>query len=91
MTPTQIERGRRWLFELLDLLPDLRVLIALGKKAQKSVVGAGGELTGRQIAVIEAPHPSPIQAGVTRGRSLEQINQAFHDARLLAAEGGGRA
>ncbi len=79
----EVERGRQYLSRLLDLTPEVSVLLALGKPAQVSVGGARADLVARGITVIEAPHPSPISAGVTRGRSLAEFEAAVAVARDL--------
>ena len=76
----EVETGRRYLMELLNLAPDVRVVLALGRKAQRSVAGATQALAGRGVHVIEAPHPGPIPAGTTSGRSLLEVNEAFRSA-----------
>jgi hypothetical protein len=43
-------------------------------------------LGGRGIQVLEAPHPGPIPAGVTKGRSLLEVNACLTRA-LEIAEG----
>ncbi len=77
ITTPQVERGRRYLVELLTLAPSIRVVIALGRPAQRSVAGVADQLAERGIELIEAPHPSPIPAASTRGKSLMEIHAAF--------------
>lgn len=76
VTPSDVEQGRHYLGQLLDLAPDIRVVLALGKPAQTSIAGYERDLRSRGVEVIAAPHPSPISAGVTRGKSLELLNEA---------------
>ncbi len=83
ITKAQVERGRRYLVELLTLAPSIRVVIALGKPAQRSVAGVADQLAQRGIELIEAPHPSPIPAGLTGGDSLVEVNAAFAKAKKL--------
>lgn len=73
--------GRSYLLRLLDLAPEVRVVVAMGKKAQASVSGAADALEERGILLIEAPHPGPIPAGVTGGESLRAVADAFRAAR----------
>ena len=80
VTATDVDRGRDYLRQLLDLAPDVRVVLALGKPAQASVASANDVLAARGIRVINAPHPSPIPAAATRGRSLEAFNAAVAEA-----------
>jgi uracil-DNA glycosylase len=84
VTGHQVERGRRYLARLLDLAPSVRVVVALGRPAQRCVAGATELLSGRGVQVIRAPHPSPIPAGLTGGRSLREVEAAFREALRLA-------
>ncbi len=83
ITKAQEERGRRYLVDLLALAPSIRVVVALGKPAQRSVAGVADQLAERGIELIEAPHPSPIPAASTRGKSLVEVNAAFAKALKL--------
>jgi uracil-DNA glycosylase len=80
VTDQQVERGRRYLLRLLDLAPAVRVVVALGRPAQRSIAGAAMQLEARGIAVLDAPHPSPIPAAATRGASLRKVNATFAEA-----------
>lgn len=83
ITKAQVERGRRYLVDLLALAPSIRVVVALGKPAQRSVAGVADQLAERGIELIQAPHPSPIPAASTRGKSLMEVNAAFAKAMKL--------
>lgn len=83
----QVEQGRQYLLQLLDVAPEIAVVLALGKPAQKSILGASAELVARGIHVINAPHPSPIPAASTRGQSLREINAAFTEALSIVGLG----
>jgi len=54
-TPAEIGEAAPYLGRLLDLLPDLRVVLLLGKAAQAgwAASGPGG------VRTLHAPHPSP--------------------------------
>lgn len=80
VTATDVTRAREYLRQLLDLAPAVRVVLALGRPAQASVAGAADVLAARGIRVINAPHPSPISAGATRGRTLDEFNAAVAEA-----------
>lgn len=84
ITRAQVERGRgRYLIGLLALAPSIRVVVALGKPAQRSVAGMADQLAERGIELIESPHPSPISAGLTGRKSLVEVNAAFAQAMQL--------
>lgn len=85
VTPTDVEQGRAYLDQLLDLAPEISVVLALGRPAQSSIAAAERDLNARDIQVISAPHPSPISAGVTKGESLRQVNDAVALAHRLAS------
>lgn len=80
VTPAEVERGRVYLKGLLDLAPDIRVVLALGKPAQASIGPLDSELRARRIVVVKAPHPSPRLAATTKGKSLEEFNAAVAEA-----------
>lgn len=80
VTSEQVDRGRGYLDQLLDLAPEVRVILALGKPAQASIANAENDLRRRGVRVIKAPHPSPIPAASTRGRSLVEFNAAVVEA-----------
>lgn len=86
VTASDVARGMQYLRQLLDLAPDIRVVLALGKPAQASVGSAYDVLGPRGISVINAPHPSPIPAATTRGRSLLEYNAAVAEAYAEASQ-----
>lgn len=86
VTPADVERGKGYLLQILDLAPAVNVVLALGRPAQASVASARELLASRGVRVIDAPHPSPISAGTTRGRSLDEFNAAVARAYAEAAE-----
>lgn len=71
---------------MLDLAPDVRVVLALGKPAQASVASANDVLGSRGIRVINAPHPSPIPGAATGGHSLQEYNAAVAHAYAEASQ-----
>ena len=86
VTPAEVARGVEYLQQLLDLADDVQVVLAVGKPAQASVTSARDILRSRGIRVINAPHPSPIPAAATRGRSLHEFNVAVEEAFAEASE-----
>ena len=81
---SQALEGQPYLIRLVDLLPDLRVVVAAGKWAQLGVGLSKDTLAKRGIRIVDAPHPGPIQAGVTRGASLTEFNARLADAYELS-------
>lgn len=77
---TEVDKGRGYLSGLLDLAPDVRVVLAMGKHAQRSVSPLAAELAARHVTLLGTPHPSPIPAGVTRGQSLRDLQAAIRRA-----------
>lgn len=80
----QVERARRYLNQLLDLAPDVRVVLALGRPAQDSVAKVEHDLRSRGIDIVCAPHPSPRPAARSKGKSLVEFNAAMANAYRIA-------
>jgi uracil-DNA glycosylase len=85
-----VERGRRYLIQLLDRALDIGVVLAMGKPAQKSVSGAATELAARGIRVIETPHPSPRNYNSPTRSAKQRIHAAFADAMASLEDRQGR-
>ena len=83
VTRSDVTEGEQYLDRLLDLTPSLHVILALGRKAQRVVAPMLAHLTPREVTVIHAPHPGPIPAGVTKGRSLTELHEAMREAMRL--------
>ncbi|MCW2634770.1 MAG: hypothetical protein JWQ99_1137 [Blastococcus sp.] len=79
----QVELGRQYLLRLLDFAPLVRVVVALGKPAQRSIAGAATQLASRGTAVLDAPHPSPRLAAISGGKSLRAVEATFAEAMRL--------
>jgi len=65
-----------WLDELLDLLPRLRCVVFVGKKALHAKRAVLKQVPG--VAVFEMPHPSPTfinRAPTNRQRALSALEQ----------------
>jgi hypothetical protein len=80
----QVGRARRYLNQLLDLAPDVRVVLALGIPAQDSVAKVEHDLRARGIDIVHAPHPSPRPAARSKGKSLLAFNDAMTKAYRIA-------
>lgn len=83
MAQTRIARPH--LFDLLDVLTDVRVVLLLGKQAQRAwqVIGAEG------YEVLSAPHPSPLawhQSSVSGVRNSALTINAFSRAAELVTQ-----
>ncbi len=72
---TDLDEAREATRELFSLLPDLRVVVLLGKPA----AGAWG-LLGLELDAIEAPHPSPLNLN-TRPERRTEIRDALIEAK----------
>lgn len=77
-TRADLDQARPALRELLSLLPDLRVVVLLGRKAARGWTRAGLDLDS-----VEAPHPSPLALN-TRPAARDAVRAALVRARLLA-------
>lgn len=82
----QALKGQPYLLRLLDLLPDLRVVVAIGRWAQLGVELSAETLRDRGITVVEAPHPSPVPARTSHGESLRRFAVKLAEARDLAGD-----
>jgi uracil-DNA glycosylase len=86
VTDAEVERGRQYLLRLADLAPSVRVVVALGRPAQRSIAAARERLEARGVSVLEAPHPSPRLAATTGGQSLDAVAAAFVEALRRTAD-----
>ena len=66
--------------ELLALLPELQVVVLLGKWAARGWKRLGIET----LRVIEAPHPSPLSLNTTPG-ACDRLRDALVAAREMAS------
>jgi hypothetical protein len=73
-----LEEARPALRELVSLLPQVRVVVLLGRKA-----AAGWRRAGVDLPTIEAPHPSPLVVNV-RPAARARIRGALMEARRRA-------
>ncbi|WP_421740700.1 hypothetical protein [Cellulomonas sp.] len=74
--------GEEW---LAVLLPDLRVVVAVGRPAQVGMVVSTHYLRARDIEVLPAPHPSP-QRWNTDPSVADTFVGALRDAHRIAAQ-----
>jgi uracil-DNA glycosylase len=83
VTAAEILEGRGWLVQMLDLLPELRVLLTLGRSAAKAIGPLAVDLHAQGIAVVSTWHPSPRNYN-SRPHSRPELLEAFVEARRLA-------
>jgi uracil-DNA glycosylase len=79
-TPADLEAGLKPLPRLLDLLPNLRSIVLVGKKAEK----AAAQLSRVKYTVFRCPHPSPLfvnNASGNRSKILAVLNQVRESSR----------
>lgn len=88
-TSQDISDGRDWLFRLVDLMPDLRVVLTLGNSARDAVAPTKDQLETRGLHLLSAKHPSQRVINLTKGVAREEIHAAFIQARKLADPDGG--
>ncbi len=74
---SEIARGTPYLRQVLDRLPHLAVLIALGRAAQRAAIAFEPELSRRGVAVLDAPHPSQRVYNAPRQRARERVHGAL--------------
>lgn len=83
VTAAEIVEGRRWLLELIALLPDLRVLLTLGVAARTAAAPLADELDRRHVSVLSTWHPSPRNYN-SRPQARPEVGRAFAEAFALA-------
>jgi uracil-DNA glycosylase len=78
-SPDEVKAARPWITELISLLPELRVVLLLGKTAKKSWGGLDAD-----VPVILAPHPSPQNLN-TRPEARAHLLEALIQTHQLSA------
>jgi len=81
----EVDQGREWPLRLVDLLPELRVVLCLGNAARDAVAPGRTELEARGLSVLNAPHPSQRRYNVTQGSDEVRALAAFREAMILAS------
>jgi uracil-DNA glycosylase len=76
-------RARPHLGTLLDLLPEVRVVVLLGRHAQRAWDAAG--LGARDREVLRAPHPSPQAVNLTDPATGRRNGDVLRDVLAEAA------
>ena len=86
-TPGEITAGLAWLRELLDLLPDLRVVACFGRAAARAVRPLHPELAARGLTLLEAPHPSQRVYNRPGAHARDRVHGSLAAAAELARAG----
>jgi Holliday junction resolvase RusA-like endonuclease len=76
------EGGLPYFWELLDQLPHLRAVIAMGKPASAALSTLRSQLAERGVRLLQAPHPSPQNLN-TRPGERAAIAEVFREARAI--------
>jgi uracil-DNA glycosylase len=82
-----LTEGRSWLRRLLELLPLLEVVIALGRVPEKSLRPLRSELQTRGVMIFAAPHPSQRVYNVQGRGARAQVHRTFEQAAEVIAAG----
>src|SRR5665647_1405832 len=62
-----VEQGRELLLRLVDLLPEVSVMLTLGNAARDAVSPEVDRLEGQGLTILSAPHPSQRVYNFTKG------------------------
>ncbi|MCT1641401.1 uracil-DNA glycosylase [Dietzia cinnamea] len=94
-SPDERERGAAWLRELVDLLPDLRVVLLMGEHARDGWKRTGLSLPGVHIPE-DVPHPSQRGLNNRDGRvrlrrALLEVTEVLNGKRTVASSDTGRS
>lgn len=85
-TPTDLEAGLKPLPRLLELLPKVKVVVLMGRKAER----ARPQINGIKYRVFTSPHPSPLFVNNAPG-NREKILSVFRQvAESLVQQHTGR-
>jgi uracil-DNA glycosylase len=78
--PSEVDEGRRWLLQLIDRLPELVVIIGMGRAAASALTPLRTELEVRGLVIMETPHPSQRAYNRPNGAARERIEAALIEA-----------
>lgn len=77
--------GGVWLDRLIDLLPDLRLIVTMGKPAERAFKAYSTARDGDHAGWVSCMHPSPRNKG-SRADRWPEVEAAFAKAAKAAAE-----
>lgn len=87
VTAQEVRAGALWLDRLLDLLPELRLVVTMGKKAEQAAKAYVGVHGGDRVQWIAVPHPSP-QVKHGHAHLWPQVEAAFGRAAEVSRGAG---
>lgn len=87
VSSAQVEAGHRYLLDLLELVPHLRVVVAMGRPAQYSLLRIEPALQARGVTLLHSLHPSPRNN--PRG-GAKAVQAVFQEAFDLVKEAKGK-
>ncbi|GAB4066301.1 hypothetical protein GCM10028777_18530 [Angustibacter speluncae] len=83
VTTADVTRGREFLVRLLDLATEVRVVIALGKRAQAGLGPLSSTLEDRRIHLLHCIHPGPQNYNSPSRDARAKVHETFRAAREL--------
>ena len=83
VTKLEVSEGLQWTARLLDLVPDLRVLVAMGVPAKSAAKHLAADLSSRGVQVLGTWHPSQRNYN-SRPQARPDVARAFREARVIA-------
>ena len=84
VSPSDVLEGGLWLDRLLDLLPNLRLIVTMGKPAEVAFKTYSTARNGQHPAWASCLHPSPRNKA-TRPQRWPEIEEVFQRAAKIAA------
>jgi len=82
----QRQRGAPYVLRLLDLAPEVRVVIAFGNHAKRGAESLSAELSRRDVTVLTSVHPSQRNYNSMRERTTREVSAAFREAMTIVGD-----